>query len=65
MTVTKAHFELVARILRVLGTQSTACFDSPDDRRRIACMFADEFSAHNPRFDYDRFMSAALPEVKK
>ena len=65
MTVTKTHFELIARILRVLGTEGSACFDSPDDRRRIAAMFADEFSAHNSRFDYERFMTAALPEVKK
>ena len=61
MTVTKAHFELIARILRVLGTEGTRSFDSVDDRHAIAGLFADEFVRHNPRFDYERFMRAALP----
>ena len=64
MTVTKAHFELVARILRVLGTEGTRSFDSVNDRRAIAYAFAEEFGALNSRFDFERFMRAALPEVK-
>lgn len=51
---TRQTYELVASLLR----------EPPIDgehRRVMAAEFADKFAADNPRFDRQRFMSAALP----
>ena len=60
MNITRAHFELIAAVLRELGATSLR-FDSPDDRKRIAEVFADRFASANPRFDRSRFIRAIVP----
>lgn len=59
--MTKKDYIAIAAVLRFLGTESTACFDSPDDREHIAQEFANMLARDNPRFDRTRFVKAALP----
>jgi hypothetical protein len=55
IAVQKRHFELIAEVLRNLAHVDSDC------AQQIRTAFADMLQRTNPRFDRDRFLSAATP----
>ncbi len=60
--MTRRDYVLIADVLKELGEDAAQCFDDPCDRVRIAMKFAERLGNDNPRFDTDRFMTAATLE---
>lgn len=57
MTMERRHFELIARTILDICVMSEGEV-SPDNRRRIAKIFADTLGRTNPNFDRKRFLKA-------
>ena len=61
--MSRKDFELIAKILREICEGGGCCFDDPEDQLSIAEYFASALHRTNERFDREKFIKAALPDV--
>lgn len=57
--MTKKDFELIATTIKSVGADGALCMGSARDRVALAEAFAMALQSTNPRFDYQRFLTAA------
>ena len=61
--MTKKDFELIARVLKEVGSRPFALSDRESELHSCICVeFADELQHVNPRFNRVRFLAACRPE---